>query len=56
MEVEEEEEEDEAMDSAAPNLRDSDTSVLDVSKSLDGNEAEWPKKEKQPEEAAENNE
>ncbi|XP_021931596.1 anaphase-promoting complex subunit 4 isoform X2 [Zootermopsis nevadensis] len=56
MEVEEEEEDDEAMDASAPNLRDSDTSVLDVSKSLDGDEAEWPKREKGVEEVAGNNE
>jgi anaphase-promoting complex subunit 4 len=56
MEVEEEEEDDEAMDAAAPNLRDSDTGILDVSKNLDGNESEWPKREKQPEKADESNE
>jgi anaphase-promoting complex subunit 4 len=56
MEVEEEEEDDEAMDAAAPNLRDSDTGILDVSKNLDGNESEWPKREKQPEKADEINE
>jgi anaphase-promoting complex subunit 4 len=47
MEVEEEEEDDEAMDAAASNLRDSDTSILDISKSVDGNEGD-----SQPEEAA----
>jgi anaphase-promoting complex subunit 4 len=56
MEVEEEEEDDEAMDVAAQNLRDCDTSILDISKSLDESEAEWPKSEKQPEEATESNE
>ncbi|KAJ4436697.1 hypothetical protein ANN_16829 [Periplaneta americana] len=40
MEVEEEEEDEEAMDATATNLRDSDSSMLDVSKSLDGNESE----------------
>lgn len=52
MEVEEEEEDDEAMDATATNLRDSDTNILDVSKNLDVNEAEWSKGEKQPEENA----
>jgi hypothetical protein len=47
MEVEEEEEDDDAMDASAVNLRESDMSILDISKSLDENE-----KEDQPEEAA----
>jgi hypothetical protein len=52
MEVEEEEEEDDAMDGTVTNLRDSDTSVLDVSKNIDGNEPEWPKGETEQEETA----
>lgn len=45
MEVEEEEEDDEAMDAAAANLRDSDTSILDISKSVDGNEGDTQSEE-----------
>ncbi|GFG34068.1 hypothetical protein Cfor_11412 [Coptotermes formosanus] len=56
MEVEEEEEDDDAMDGTVTNLRDSDTSILDVSKNTDGNEAEWPKGEKEHEETAGANE
>lgn len=52
MEVEGEEEEDDAMDGTVTNLRDSDTSVLDVSKNIDGNEPEWPKGETEQEETA----
>jgi hypothetical protein len=40
MEVEEEEEDDEAMDAAVATLRDSDTSIPDVGKIMDGNEGE----------------
>jgi hypothetical protein len=56
MEVEEEEEEDDAMDGTATNLRDSDTSILDVSKNMDGNELEWTKGEREQEETAGANE
>jgi len=56
MEVEEEEEEDDAMDGTVTNLRDSDTSILDVSKNMDGNELEWTKGETQQEETAGANE
>jgi anaphase-promoting complex subunit 4 len=56
MEVEEEEEDDDAMDGTVTNLRDSDTSILDVSKNIDGNEPEWPKGEKEQEEVAGANE
>ena len=52
MEVEEEEEEDDAMDGTVTNLRDSDTSILDVSKNTDGNEPEWPKGETEQEETS----
>jgi anaphase-promoting complex subunit 4 len=47
MEVEEEEEDDEAMDAVVATLRDSDTSIPDVGKVMEGNEVE-----NQPEEAA----
>jgi anaphase-promoting complex subunit 4 len=47
MEVEEEEEDDEAMDAVVATLRDSDTSIPDVGKSVEGNEGE-----NQPQEAA----
>jgi anaphase-promoting complex subunit 4 len=56
MEVEEEEEDDDAMDGTANSLRDSDTSVLDVSKNMDGNEPEWPKGESEQEECSGANE
>jgi hypothetical protein len=45
MEVEEEEEDDEAMDASAANLRDSDTSILDISKSVDRNEGDTQSEE-----------
>lgn len=56
MEVEEEEEEDDAMDGTVTNLRDSDTSILDVSKNVDGNEPEWSKGEREQEETSGANE
>jgi anaphase-promoting complex subunit 4 len=56
MEVEEEEEDDDAMDGTGTNLRDSDTSILDVSKNIGGNEPEWTKGETQQEETAGANE
>lgn len=56
MEVEEEEEDDDAMDGTVTNLRDSDTSILDVSKNVDGNEPEWPKGETEQEETSGANE
>ncbi|PSN37237.1 Anaphase-promoting complex subunit 4 [Blattella germanica] len=51
MEVEEEEEDEEAMDGTTTTLRDSDTSMIDVSKGSEGNEEEWSKTGKHMEES-----
>ncbi|KAJ9589849.1 hypothetical protein L9F63_017004 [Diploptera punctata] len=54
MEVEEEEEDEEVMDGTATSLRDSDASMVDVSKNSEGNEEDWPKTEKNVENNEEN--